>query len=683
MLRHAMKNFFRRFPLYFDRSFSQGLWRQVKWLLMIMLAVYIVLVVFSFTDLFYQPGAQDSRGRWYDILFLLLDPGSISGSFLAPFAIVVALFGMIVFSGMLISVISNLLERRVEQYKAGETNYNESDHVIVLGFNKSVPSLLKTVHAKYPESYIMLMCDCDCEAVRDSIHANVDKAIEDKLIVLNGDLNAEDDLCRLNLDKGPKKIYVLGDDNTEEHDAVCLVCVKQISKILRRLKVDRKCECMVQINSQDMYSLLQQADFCRSEGIDNLKFFPFNFNEIWAHKALSIASFGEDGYIPLDGKGIGADSDKRVHLVIAGMNGMARALALNAAHILHFPNFKAGDENTYSRITFISPDAKERGEKFRNRMGALFHLARWREGFGQWTDPLGDNDSDSPYKYLGPENFLDIEWEFIEGSLSDPEIRDYLDNIPCDRQNIATLAICGEDSKDNLGYCIGLSQQVLNGFSMILVQQKESDIAVRLLQHIPGRHDNVRAFGMMTECYFQNLLSDDFGKLVNALYNNGGIGDIDLEKDMDKIDAWWEQASITDRWSSNYSANMLFVKLRALGFNDREMSDEEVKKALDDPKNQDLVQQMEHNRWVTEKLLLGFKPLTLDEQLRFRQFNGDPAKIKELRKKMAKESKKHLDICSNSTLRDVDPAMAVYDNFVNEELFHFLKKFYSLKRDNI
>ncbi|MDE7350823.1 MAG: hypothetical protein K2N25_07130, partial [Muribaculaceae bacterium] len=369
-MRHKRKSFL----LFFDRSFSKGFGLQIMWLFLIMMAVYLILIALSYSGDFYNSNSSESNGRWYDVLFFLMDPGEPPEYLFAPFALIIAMVGMVIFSGMLISVISNILSLRVENYQHGETSYKVAHHVIVLGFNRSVPSLLVKIYKKFPQSHILLMCERDSAEIRDWVHANINDAIERNLIVMNGDINAKDDLKRLSLGRNPLEIYILGEEDRENHDDISLECVKKISDIIKNeaadCKVQGKTPCYVQINSDTMFALLQQVDFCGKtprRTIDNLDFHPFNFNEIWGQKVLSLTSFdgndsdendsdendsdgndsdgndsdgngsdgngsdgnGSDGngYMPLDGSGIGKESDKSVHLIIIGMTGLAKALA--------------------------------------------------------------------------------------------------------------------------------------------------------------------------------------------------------------------------------------------------------------------------------------------------------------------------------------------------------------------
>lgn len=664
------------------------------WLFLIMIAVYLLLIIMSYSGNFYNSGSAESNGRWYDVLFFLIDPGLPTNYLFAPFALIIALVGMVIFSGMLISVISNILSLRVENYQHGETSYKVSHHVIILGFNRSVPSLIDKIHKSHPKSHILLMCERDSAEIRDWIHANIDDEIEKNLIVMCGDINAKDDLERLSLDRDPQEIYILGEEGREDHDDISLECVKKISKVMREKSMEHrlpasadredrlKVPCHVQINSDNMFSLLQQVDFCgypKNRTIDNLDFQPFNFNEIWGLKVLSLTSFDGNGYLPLDGTGIGKESDKSVHLILIGMTGLAKALAINAAHVLHFPNFKEGDFKTYTRITFIDPQADELGERFRNRHSVLFDMARWKAD-GKWHDPLADENSTSPYRYLGPQNFMDIEWEFIKGDIAKPDIRTYLKESCSVSGRIVTIALCGEDSDRNLAISMGLLVEILESptLNMVLVRQKESEEGVALMRKLPVRGEKFRAFGMLNECYSENLLNDEYGKLINALYCRISIDGTNKDE-LKKIDDVWQQCSITDKWSSNYSANMLFVKLRSLGFRPDNISEEEILKRIANKDTQQDIMKTEHNRWVTEKILLGFTPLTKEEQDMFRPFSNNPesedaGRVRKASKQLSKTTKKHLDICSNGMLRNIDPKAACFDSTVNEAMWNLYLK---------
>ena len=674
-----MKQIFKHFTLLgFDRSFSKGLISQLAWLAGIMCVVYIVLTGISYVGEMYA-GNESGNNRLLDILLVLIDPGSGSEAMSSTLTIVCAILGLIIFSGMLISVISNVLERRVERYTKGETNYKISNHVIILGFNRSIPSLVKQIMKNYKEEdpYILIMCNRNIEETRDWLHANISNEYEDNIILMNGVRNTEDDIDRLRLKHEVKEIFILGEEDEPDHDSISMECVKIIANRLNG--VSSKIECHVQFDSQIMFSALQNAEIDKTIK-DHLVFVPFNFHEIWAQKA--IATIPDKEYISLDGNGITRDCNKHVHLIIVGMNPLSWSLAVNAAHILHFPNFKEGVFNTCSTITFIDTEATLKGKEFRRRYRNLFDLARWREIFDYqcmdtdryWIDPIADDNSNSPYKEkLGPVNFMDIQWEFIEGNVFDKNIQDYMEHITTKDDTIGTIALCEEKSDKNSSICMSLSEATRLGANEILVRQNESDIVVKTLRDAFG-YEKIRAFGMMNECYKENLISDKYGKLINASYSGCTFDGSD--EDNKRIESEWNNKTSLDKWSSIYCANMLFYKLRSLGLDtSKDISIEEIENATSEI-NHDIIQSTEHNRWNTERLLLGMRPLYSEEFDDWWNNWKDKGK-KEMRpeKDNMKSQMKHVDICSNDLLEKIDKPAVSFDTTLNEKLATLYKCF--------
>lgn len=668
-----MKKPFKNLGLTFDRSFSRGVGKQIVWLLVIMLLMFGLLLALSSLRVFYAPGAEGSRGRVWDVLFLLFDPGTLNDSLRSPFALIVALVGVTIFSGMLISVISNVLQRRVERYQAGETSYKFRNHRVVLGYNSSVPSLLRKIHREDPESTIVLMCDRDVMDIRDRIHACLETKerydVEDSLVVLNGMRNAVDDLGRLCMDKNPKEVYILGEENESAHDSISMECLEMLSKAMPE---KNRIKCHVQFDSKMMYSILQSVDI-DAKIKEKFEFLPFNVNEIWAQKAFAtipeqtvkIGDVAQDWtYDSLDGAGIPANSKKHVHLVVVGMNDMGTTMAENAAHILHFPNFKEGVFDTCSHISFIDTCAKKKGREFRAFHHTLFDLARWRsvnvneclDEEHYWKDPMTDADSLSPYKtLLGPVNFMDIQWEFIEAEIDDDNIVEYLRrHATCDDE-LLTIALCHDDSVWNTSAVLSFSEDIIQGTHQILVRSKESPAMVNLLRKRTG-YDNVKPFGILSECLFDEVIHEEYGKIVNACYHdeNGEISFDNIAESKEEINRKWANCTIAEKWSSIFSANMLYSKLRFLGLDTTEELESNTI-ALAVKTYEDDLRRTEHNRWNTERILMGVRPLnSVKEKTEW--------KLADDYKRKRMKVTKHLDIMRNDDLKEADLEVVIKDN---------------------
>lgn len=74
----------------------------------------------------------------------------------------------------------------------------------------------------------------------------------------------------------------------------------------------------------------------------------------------------------------------------------------------------------------------------------------------------------------------------------------------------------------------------------------------------------------------------------------------------------------------------------------------------------------EHARWVVEKLIMGFRPLDNKERLDDERLSINKNKKKEYRNSLKKDLSKlaHIDLCSYSDLRRVNPDDMKYDSFL-------------------
>jgi hypothetical protein len=262
---------------------------------------------------------------------------------------------------------------------------------------------------------------------------------------------------------------------------------------------------------------------------------------------------------------------------------------------------------------------------------------------------------------------MDIQWEFIEGDIFDPVAMLYLEAAVADSRSITTIALCMDDSGLNSAACLSFSEKIRMGANEILVRQCESGKTIDMLRRAVG-FENIRAFGMMNECYADNLNTDKFGKLINACYSGCSLDG--SEEDNKKCDESWMSASPLDRYSSNYCANMLFYKLRSLGLDtSMPLTRAEVEEATSE-KNHDIIQKTEHNRWITERLLLGLRPLYKEELETWEA--GLKVKSKDVIRKEKKQQKlamRHVDICSNAQLAKYDPDAISFDTILNEKLW--------------
>ena len=117
-------------------------------------------------------------------------------------------------------------------------------------------------------------------------------------------------------------------------------------------------------------------------------------------------------------------------------------------------------------------------------------------------------------------------------------------------------------------------------------------------------------------------------------------------------------------WSNIYNSLTVWIKLRSMCSDEelKELQHSDFKLTNKHLEQLNLMAQVEHYRWNMEQLLLRFKPLTEEQQNKFKLYinNGWKADFDYYKKKLKIEGK-HLDLCSYDNLNYVDPDPMIYD----------------------
>jgi ABC-type sugar transport system ATPase subunit len=84
----------------------------------------------------------------------------------------------------------------------------------------------------------------------------------------------------------------------------------------------------------------------------------------------------------------------------------------------------------------------------------------------------------------------------------------------------------------------------------------------------------------------------------------------------------------------------------------------------------------EHARWVVEKLIMGFRPFSLEDRMRDENLSPFKTQRKKHRDglKGKKDSPAHIDLCSYNDLRRINPDDMKYDSFLMLAIPMILKR---------
>lgn len=648
------------------------------------------------------------------------DPGNLpaaNSSTSWGIALLLAIAGVFCLSGLLVSSLVNYISRQAERWKKGLLQYNTlfKDYVVVIGVNEQAASIVRQSLKRDGVSYVLIQTRKDVEKTRLELELKMDDELEDRIVFYAGERTSAEDLEKLQLEKA-EEIYVLGesvnDPYEKDHDAFNMSCLEHISQYIKKNKSKRvsknKLRVHVDFEYQSTFTAFKATHIYQKLDRD-IEFVPFNVHEIWAKKILvdnyaiipgvEKGEFKVQRYNPIDTYtddkkvrlGITEKCTKNVHLIVLGMNQMGTALATQAALLCHFPNFS--DKNKIrTTITFIDDHAKEEADYYIGRFSSLFQLSRHRiivcdgkglthepnnqsvttespyhVGYGPYFDPMAVVESgyeEGKYDHLlsskdtKKESFLDIQWEFIQGNIASEEIKKYIADIASDSTNTTTIAICFNNSQQAIASAMYLSEKIYKDANQVLVYQQNcfdivNDVANGDVEW--KRYPKLFPFGMIESSYTENQFDNHLAKLLHCQYQGKVKKDEHLLKTIDGI---WNQLGIVQKLANIDLADSIPMKYRSMG--------------IENPHNYDSLPQTvdvnnmaysEHLRWTVERLMMGYRCLTKTEQEPFvNQEEKDYVKQNQSKRRYMGKERAHLDICSGSRLKEVDPIVIQKDN---------------------
>lgn len=622
-----MKNSLKRFfTLGFDRAFSGRGRTQFLWLVGILLLFFCVIYLVSWFFAFPEPsdvatpdspqgasGSDVPMGRLLQLICLFIDPGSVANvpPELRWFSLGVAILGLLLFTGLLISVVSNMLERRVERYREGEIAYPLENHVVVIGFDEMVPMLVRQICSdpRYGNCYVLIQSVQPAAKVRSRIHTVLDARQERRILVLHAQRNSTEELEKLCTTRACE-IFLIGEANEYDHDSLNIDSLQKIVAIHSKAQNCPRIPVSVLFEYQTTYAAFQISDL--TEGWrKQIDFHPFNFYEEWAKKLLVKRCYEEGTtkveYPALDREPITRESDQTVHLVIIGMSRMGVAMGVEAAQLLHFPNF-CRDRRLKSRITFIDAVADEEMNFFRGRYRHYFDLAP--SLYRDMEHPDEEHILPPNWGYGSRTDFLDVEFEFIKGRTEAPAVQQLLAEWAEDPAQQLSIAICLNFPPQSMAMGLYLPDIIYTRNIPVFVRQETSSALLNLLnnrlkEEPLNRYSHVFPFGILANSFDLDRRNTRRAQLVNYIYETGHAYNSPSDSE---LQTRWDKLSVAHQWSNFYCADSVDIKLRSLGFGATPpvwLTEAQI----------ELMAEVEHNRWNMEKLLLGYRKPTPEEEI--------------------------------------------------------------------
>ena len=374
------------------------------------------------------------------------------------------------------------------------------------------------------------------------------------------------------------ELYLLTNNDVGSDDDT----ITALSQLITGYEIDahggKKLTCHLLLQSNKTLQMLQTTDFC-----DAIKkkadVYPFTMEEIWSHS------------IVLDREPITMQSDKHVHLVIFGMDELAQMVAIQAAHVAHYPNY-VRNHSLRTRITMISENAEAVCKGFMERYQHLFDNSFYRivkpseeKAVKVFHKPMYDGKR---------EDFVDVEWEFVEAESWNAEVREKLKLWAQDHEQLLTVVMAERNVNRNVAMSLVLPNELYQHAIPIYnyCPTSEYDISMPLVQM--AKIVNY----IYDRCYNENV--KDWKGLLRYT----------VEINKEDMESSWAKLSNVKRMSSIYNAMTIPTKMRSLGLKEDDWDQ------FYDITQQDieLLAQVEHNRWSVEELILGFRPCSDEEQ---------------------------------------------------------------------
>ena len=704
------------FLLWVDRVLAQGLGSQLLILFgMMVLAFLVALVLLSLSPDWSRYCNENRISAWAAPVYLLIDGNAFtsvhenaeSGRVLVFLACIIYLVGVFLFTGMMVSVITNIIERRVERHRNGLVHYLWSDHYVLMGYDDTISTFISYILEKDPQADILLLTSKPPVEAREKLLNFFSETQLRQVIINYGHRTSKEEFPKIHLEKA-KEIFIVGYQGSEAHDAINIECLDAICDYLVQCGgKDKPGKITCVFRDLDTYSSFKTADIFSHIKKLGIEFVPYNYDVSCARQILTYGSYksrqnGKEFHYPSlygKGRGVAPEDEHFVHLVFVGTTNVAVAIALEAAHVLHFPNFSTGHSGapgiTHSPyfpktsratlITFIDKNADVEKDVFITRNRHFFEVQPYLYQDLTASEP-GKVEVREEYlraKEGMETGFLDVQFQFIKGDVFSLQIQRLLSSWAMDTGQYLSVFLAQANHQQNFVMSMNMPDAIYDRGIPLFIRQNRSDNLVTNLREkniseSPRpfytwdgqkavkedrdlRYSHIYPFGMNETVYNDDALYFKRAKLINYLYDTAGkynyeqfeglltLNAMPAKEIWDKADELWNGLTVALKWSNLYNAYTIDTKraslraMRGLAADDdsqdfRTLSDREA----------EAIAETEHNRWNVEKLLMGFrKPLPSEDK-----YAPEDADAKALLKKN-KDHGAHHDIRPFEKLDDV------------------------------
>ncbi len=657
--------------LKFDRLLSKSLLRQFA----ILGAVLVVALGLSYLMLSWS-GTQwkefcdaEHLNKYLLPLYLLTDSNALNNLYMGSdnthvhgwmliASSLIFLFGAFVFNGIIIGVITNSIERRVNSHKEGRIHYLKSGHYIIMGYDEMVPSFISHIFDKDKDAYILILTAKETMSIKEQLLKSFSDKQMERVIINYGHRISTEAFKDIYLEAA-EEVFVVGNHSNPAHDAINVECVDSISRYLKDQR-QKPVRITCVFKDLDTYAAFKTSEIFGDVKNLGVEFVPYNFYTGWAKQVFVkrlYRDFDNPGteyrYPLVYGKGIVPDDEKYVHLVFVGTTNFAVAFAMEAAYVLHFPN----GPKVKTLITFIDVNADKEKDEFITRNRHFFEVQAYiYRDLSVEPKDVSEYIGKEYLKFTGKDsNFLDVEFEFIKGDVFSKNVQDVISSWAKEHsegKQCFSIFLALADQRQNFVMGMNMPDEVYNNEIPVFIRQNRSDNFVTNLRNADmrrgdkkliysvvtkddvveskksdARYAHIYPFGMNETAFSADDHSLKRAKLINYLYETAdyetykfqGIPVLDAipeDKIWEEANSCWQKLSVALKWSNLYNSYTMRTKQRTLRAM-RGLDIDDESHDYDTLSEYELEQLaiVEHNRWNVEKLLMGFRKPRKDEDM--------------------------------------------------------------------
>ncbi|MDD3842853.1 MAG: hypothetical protein PHD24_05350, partial [Candidatus Izemoplasmatales bacterium] len=180
-----------------DQFLSKGTFAIV---MMLSIVTFTAVILIGLLSYFFSGGETTVFETLWISLMQTLDAGNLSnvdGSIWYVLLMTVATIVGIFITSMLISVLSNGFQKKLENMQKGTSLVIEKGHTLLLGWNANIPIIVSEIlvaneSVKHP--VIVILSETDTRSVIDELKATVKDFKNTKIIVRCGEIHLKDNL---------------------------------------------------------------------------------------------------------------------------------------------------------------------------------------------------------------------------------------------------------------------------------------------------------------------------------------------------------------------------------------------------------------------------------------------------------------------------------------------------------